>query len=328
MTKKSVLITGVTGFIGRKVVESIASDYDLTAIVRPGTLESRLSPTLQDANIVYIDLASTNELVAFLKWHSFDYIVHIGALRGGRKGDKQTFINTNLKATEVLVNSAIANNSKFIFCSSVGVYGAIPLEVPAGLTTKYKADNLYHTTKIQCEELILKEVREQGLQACIIRPAITYGSGDNGFPYTLVKLVSKGLMFLPIKPVYIHMANVEVIVEVFCKVIRLGFTSGSIYNVADDHSVCLHDLVDFIYNSLTKKGKYPHWHLLPRWLFTAGASAARLLRNELWISRFELIANSWYFDVQPLYTTYQLGLYSTIPDFHVVMNWYKETQGK
>jgi len=327
MTKKTILITGITGFIGKRVAEALASDYDLTAIVRPGTDETRLSPALQEANIIYIDLASTSELEAFLKWHSFDFIVHIGALRGGRRCNKQTFINTNLKATEALVANAIANQSKLIFCSSVGVYGAIPSELPAGLATAYKADNLYHNTKIKCEQLILKEVGERGLDACIVRPAITYGKGDFGFPHTLVKLVSKGLLLLPRQPVYIHMANVEVLVEAFCEVTRHGFTSGSIYNVADEHSVGLLDLVDFIYNSLTKKGKYPRWHLWPRWLFSAGAGVAKLFRNELWVSRFELLAHDWYFDVQPVYTTYQLANYNTIPDFQVVIDWFNAGDG-
>jgi nucleoside-diphosphate-sugar epimerase len=256
--------------------------------------------------------------------NSFDFILHIGALRGGRNFNKDEYLKTNIKATEIFINNSTLHSphpTLLIFCSSVGVYGTVPLELPAGSNTPFQADNLYHRTKIECERMIEQAVKEKGLQACIVRPAITYGVGDNGFPQTLVKLIHKKLLFLPKKELFIQMANVEALAEVFKSLLTNGFTSGSIWNVADREKVSFRELADFIYQRLnnTKKG-YPKSRFISMWVFKLFTKLAKLIKSEKWALRFELLSNSWYFDVERTYTDFKLREYKTIPDFEVVIH--------
>jgi nucleoside-diphosphate-sugar epimerase len=321
--KKTILITGSTGFIGSHVLSSLVDKYDLTALIRPNRDISKLPVNIA---IQYINLSETEKLNDFLETHFFDVICHIGALRGGRSASKADFIKTNLTATEHLVDSAIKNKSKLIFCSSVGVYGTIPSELPATLSTPYSEDNLYHSTKIQSERLILDAVKNSGLEACIVRPAITYGSGDFGFPYTLTKLVDQHKLFLPHSDIYIHMTNVDTIVETFDKLIENSFNTGSIYNVADNDHVCFRELVDFIYQKLHDKSKYPKNRYINSKFFCLGKNAAKLIKNELWTSRFELLSSSWYFDVAPVYADLNLTPSQTIPNYEKVIEFYQESK--
>ena len=334
--KKTVLMTGITGFIGKYTAKKIYKKFNITAIIRPGTDKSRYSDFENEVTFVSINLSDRIELNKFLAKNSFDYILHIGALRGGRLFNSEEYVKANVIATELLMNNAIKNKSKFIFCSSVGVYGAIPVELPANLRTPYKEDNLYHITKIKCEKLIEKAVLDKKINACIVRPAITYGRGDYGFPFTLTKLIAREMLFLPNKRIFIHMTNVDLLADAFARILDSGFESGKIWNIADNEKVCFQDLVDFIYkrlqeNKLNAKkididtvvfNKYPKNRILKKEVFIFFTKLAKLFKNELWTSRFELISNSWYFDVKPAFDDLGLKSTKTIPEFKTVVDWY------
>ena len=321
--KKTILITGITGFIGGKVAEKIFNDFSLTALVRPGTSRDRFKPFENKVNLVGLNLSNSDELRSFLDNNSYDIILHIGALRGGRKFSKEEYIKTNVIATQILISNAVKNKSKFIFCSSVGVYGAIPEESPATHSTPFKEDNLYHLTKIRCEEMIHNAIQKDGLRACIVRPAITYGKGDYGFPYTLTKLVAKRLLFLQKKDIYIHLTNVNLLTEVFSQLVYNGFEIGKVWNVADKEKVRFKDLVEFINVKLGFEDDYPKNRYIDGLLFNGFTKIARLMKNELWISRFELISNDWHFNVEDTYKDFKLKEYKTIPEFKIVVEWFK-----
>jgi len=324
---KNILITGVSGFIGKHVArELLLKKYDLTAIIRPETKPERISEFNNHVNFVEIDLTDIDGLRSYLKEHSFDTIIHIGAIRGGRKFSKKEYFDANVNASEQLIINAQINNSRFIFCSSVGVFGAIPNELPANNSTLKKNDNYYHYTKIQSEALIQKYVLYD-LNAVIVRPAITYGLGDFGFPFSLVKLVDKNLMFLPNNEVIIHLTNIELLVQTFTKLVEFNYKPGTQYIVADKNPVNLHELVNFICKEL--KGKtYSDKKSISEKFFKRGEKIARYLKNELWISRFELISKSWYYDVSKVYKELLLQPVSTIPNFKIVTNWYKKLKEK
>ncbi len=192
---KKILLTGITGFIGRNVAEAILpKKYEIDALVRPGTSHKRLEAFKDSFHLVELDLSNIKGLRSFLSDKKYDVILHIGALRGGRKFAKKEYYKVNVDATEQLVIHAAQNDEKIIFCSSVGIFGAIPLELPATSQSPRQNDNYYHYTKNMAEDIIQKYVMH-GLKAIIIRPSITYGPHDFGFPYTLTKLIHKKSFF-------------------------------------------------------------------------------------------------------------------------------------
>jgi len=322
--RKRILLTGITGFIGRNVAIALQQKgYDITALVRPGTKSRRLQPFTDAVKIISIDLCDSAGLEKYLATAQFDCIMHIGALRGGRKFSNEAYYLANVVATQILADYAYRNNCRLVFCSSVGVFGAIPLELPANNQTERQEDNYYHKTKIHAEKSIEKLVLT-GLDAIIIRPAITYGIGDNGFPLTLIKLVDKNWMFLPDKLVWVHLTHIDLLVEAFTKVVELDIPTGSAFNVADLEAVKLIDLVNYISQELHGR-PLPHYHIINKKYFEWGEKVARnVLKNELWVSRFELISKSWMYDVRASYAILQLTTRSTIPDISFVIDWYKK----
>jgi hypothetical protein len=90
--------------------------------------------------------------------------------------------------------------------------------------------------------------------------------------------------------------------------------------VADREKVSFRELADFIYQRLnnTKKG-YPKSRFISMWVFKLFTKLAKLIRSEKWALRFELLSNSWYFDVERTYTDFKLREYKTIPDMEVII---------
>jgi nucleoside-diphosphate-sugar epimerase len=320
---KKILITGISGFIGGHLGEKLCAKYkDITALIRPGTLPARVSKFKDKIRFVPIDLSDIPVLKAFLTENHFDCILHVGALRGGRKADRDKFFRTNVIATQVIAEAALIQKSRLVFCSSVGVFGAAPTELPATNQTERQFDNYYHTTKIQAEAIIQQNVMN-GLEAVILRPAISYGPGDYGFPYTLVKLVKHHLMFLPDKLVWIHLADVNLVSEAFLRMVEYKFVPGMAYNVADREPLKLHDLVNFISKKLYKQD-YPARFIIDQKYFAWGEKIAQKMHNELWTSRFQLLWKSWIFEVTDIYHDLNLTPVLTIPTFESVIKWYRK----
>lgn len=318
-----ILITGITGFIGSQVTKKLINKYkNVTAIIRPDSNVTRYEKFKNNVEMIPLDLSDTNKLKTFLTQNRFDQIIHIGALRGGRSFNKSTFLRANVNATEQIALACVKKEAKLIFCSSVGVFGAIPIELPANNLTPRKEDNYYHITKIQSEAFIQKQVLSSKLRAVIIRPAITYGPHDYGFPFTLTKLVDKKLLFLPNRKVMIHMTNINILSDVFFQAVQKEFISGQAYNVADSYPVSLQEIADFISNQL-RQHPYLTNRKLPKELFQFCENFARSLKNELWTSRFELISKSWFYDVSNTYSDFSLPITKTIPEFKIVTDWYK-----
>jgi nucleoside-diphosphate-sugar epimerase len=320
---KSILITGISGFIGRHVAAALTKKHSLTALVRPGTDPRRIEQFKDQVTFEAIDLTNIPALRTYLKDAKFDSIIHIGALRGGRSFPQSAYFDANVNATEQLALFAQETETQLLFCSSVGVFGAIPQELPATSKTPRQKDNYYHFTKIQAERIIQRQVL-YGLDAAIVRPAITYGPGDYGFPYTLTKLVDKKLLVYPREDVTIHLTHVDLMVQAFVRLLEDDYRSGSEFIVADRHPVQLTQLADFISNELRGKA-YPASKAIDKKWFALGENCARFFKSELWTSRFELISKSWYYDTEKAYSELGLKPTETIPTFRTVTSWYKNS---
>ncbi|MBN1949165.1 MAG: NAD(P)-dependent oxidoreductase [Candidatus Cloacimonetes bacterium] len=321
--KKKILLTGITGFIGRNVARVLLNNgHELICPIRPDTSQHRWQDFQDKITTISLDLSDIKQLRDFLSANCFDAIVHIAALRGGRKYSRDQYFQVNVNSTEQLIINAMANQSQFLFCSSVGVFGAIPSTLPANNRTPKIADNYYHFTKIRAEQLIQNYVLK-GLKAVIIRPSITYGAHDFGFPFTLTKLIEKKLLFLPNTPVKIHLTNIDLLEQAFEKALDIPLESGSEFIVADAKPVDIHDLANYISSQIHGK-PYSRNRVLSPVYFRMGEKLADALHSDLWKARFELISRSWFYDVSESMNILNLKKIDTIPAFKTVTDWYKK----
>jgi nucleoside-diphosphate-sugar epimerase len=195
--------------------------------------------------------------------------------------------------------------------------------MPANIESPYKEDNYYHLTKIMCEKNINRAILK-GLNAVILRPSITYGLEDTGFPYQLVKLVKNNTFLVSNKNVWMHLCHIDTISTAFVKLVTDKFSiTGRTFNIADIEPVRQRDLVNFIYRQLNNKN-YPRLLTIDNNILRFGERVSRFVKNELWTSRFELISHSWFYQVQASYDALELPQHYTIPDFKIITNEFKK----
>lgn len=117
-----LLITGITGFVGAAVLREIITEgHEITALVRPETVASRYQEFAGKITIKELSLSDTAALRDYLQGSDFEIIMHIGALRGGRKASQEEYYRSNVSSTEQMVDYCLKTKARLIFCSSVGI---------------------------------------------------------------------------------------------------------------------------------------------------------------------------------------------------------------
>lgn len=319
---KEILLTGGLGFIGRNVLsELVKKEIKVHLLIRPQKQIPQYAKT-DLIRPIYTDLEKLNNFEDEIRNRHFDTIFHIGAIRGGGEASRKAYKKVNVEATAHLAKMALEKKAKFIYCSSVGVFGAIPKQLPPTEATEQQRDNYYHTTKILAEEK-LHNLKEKGLNYVIIRPSITYGTDDFGFPYALINMINKGIFINCTDSVKINMVDIRTLVQAFINASTTSVNNGSAYNLCDRSPIYLKDLVNFISQHLFHSN-YLKIKTLPTFAFRAGEFVFnKILKNELWKARFQLISRSWYYDPYPAMKALAIIPKETIPNFKYTIDWYK-----
>lgn len=303
MGAQSILLTGASGLIGRHFAKKLASrgDVRLVCILRDGERHPQAESLIHEGAVVvpgnFYQAATINRVFEELQ---VQQVIHLAAIRGGGKAGAADFQEVNIRGTERLLAAALEYGArKFIFCSSVGVYGTIPANMPAGLDTPFYGDNHYHQSKIAGEEAVQSYI-QKGLNAYIVRPTITYGAGDDGFPHALVQLVKKRLLWLPKSNHRVHLVDVERLAEAFCTLVLNDYPSQRVFVVGDMEPTTLRDLADWIHCHFYQR-PYPAYFRLPDWVFRLAFQVFQNLRNEKWMARVALLSNDWHYQCAAAY---------------------------
>jgi len=304
MPRKNILITGATGFIGTHLVKKLLhnNQYQIIAIIRKCANNRPINELYKEVNLIEGSFYDPDLLDRIFDSFPISYVIHLAALRGAGKATKNEYHKINVLGTETLLRVSLKHQiNKFIFCSSVGVFGTIPDELPAHLHTALNEDNDYHQSKILAESKVSEYIK-RGLNAFIVRPAITYGSGDTGFPATLIQLVRKRMLLLPRKNTTIHLLDVHSLTGLFLSILKTDDPPGKIYIAADRTPISLKKLVDLIYYHCHNKN-YPSLMTAPDSFFTFLSFIFRSTGNKKWLTRILLLSQSWYYDISQTITT-------------------------
>lgn len=263
-----VLITGASGFIGSHIAEQALEDgYEVWCAVRKTTSRKYL----QDPRLHFIELnlSSLEQLIEALKPHHFDAVVH--AAGATKCKSKQDFYRVNTDGTANLVKAVEATQmlpdaqgtkgalSRFVFVSSLSVFGAIREEQPYReilLTDTPQPNTAYGDSKLKAEAV----VKASKLPYVILRPTGVYGPREKDY-FLMVDSIKKHSDFaVGYKPQDITFVYVTDVVQAVMKAITQPADKvvGKAFFLSDGEVYSSVTFSDLIIQELTNiEGKHP-----------------------------------------------------------------------
>ncbi len=294
MSKKNILLTGISGFIGRQIAAGLLENgFRIFAPVRRQSKE-KIFPLSQHKNLVLPEGNFYNpKLLQTLQNEKIDAILHFASIRGAGSASQADYQKINVESTETLLQFALDNGiPNFLYCSSVGVLGTIPKQQPADSSSPVDADNIYHQTKWQAEQLV-NQYAEKGLNTIILRPTITYGSGDDGFLPRLIGLIKTRYFPLTNQAVYIHLLHAEAFGNLIVHILQKNLFNNKTYIVADAKPIPFNELVE----QIARETKGRHFKA-PSVFFTLGRGLLNLTAMKGLHTSLQLISESWTYDIK------------------------------
>ena len=236
-----VLVTGVRGFIGARLLETAVSLWGKDHVV---ALTSKVLPGY--SCVVYHD-HTLNPVHNVNLVADVSVVLHAGAYipKNAARADVVSACNANIRYTEQLLRLPFRELRKIVYLSTVDVYAPVAVTSEATLTNPL---TLYGMSKLYCEKMIISHARATGLSAHILRIGHVYGPGEEAYakvvPSTIVNILAG-------RPVSIwgdgstlrSFIYIDDVVDAVLGALKPGF-SLDLVNIASARSISIKALID------------------------------------------------------------------------------------
>jgi nucleoside-diphosphate-sugar epimerase len=252
----NILITGANGMVGRALIRLLAGgSTDIKAVVYPGEpLRLPDSPCLEiiEGDINDIDWAPLLDGV--------DAVVHLAArvhVFDKREAGWDQFYQTNVAATKELCLQAVkAEIKKFIFVSTVGVYGDYPQLDESG-ELLIAPQNDYARSKLMAEAEVVNTLGGQ-VPYLIFRPVMMYGPGDRGNMGRMIRAIGHRRFVIPGSG---SNKKSALYVDDFARIIAASLADDNLCNetiiVSNMNVISLREMCDIISRKVAKGWQVP-----------------------------------------------------------------------
>lgn len=240
--KKTLMITGASGFIGTNFIEKYKEDFNIIPVC---LIENRPED---------------------LDYTGIDCILHLAALVHQMNGaPKEKYFEVNTELTKRLANKAKeVGVGHFVFYSTVAVYGthgSIDKEIVLTSNSPTKPKDAYGKSKLQAED-ILRDLEDKDFIVSVIRPPMVYGDNCPGNMARLEKLVNT----FPILPFgndefKRSLVHIDKLLEETRKIIV--DRGKGIFIPKDDENVSIREIVESL---AMKNGKKIHLIKIPKFI--------------------------------------------------------------
>lgn len=245
-----VLITGMTGFLGTHLTQTLLAreKYDLIGTYRDD--KKAMWFKQQGIEMRKTDLLNKESLRDITK--DVDVVVHLAALM--RFHDPwDTLFAHNVLATQALVENAIHHEiQQFIYGSSTEAIGPV-VNIPGDESSPYHPTYDYGKTKQLAELWLQDKHHTDNLPLTILRPTGIYGPGDTYVTLSTVRAVAnKKLRVLPGKgDKFIHFTYIDDVSQGIQQTIDKPRQSiGETFILASDEYITYKEMFNIIANLL------------------------------------------------------------------------------
>lgn len=216
------LVTGATGFIGKKLLNAIKDEICILSRIK-----HKKYPT--------IICNFEREELPMNSLKDIDIVFHLAGIAHDVNRASSLYQKINVDFTVQLANIAAKSNvKKFIFVSSVKAGGAPNSMKCVNEDDQRDPDDTYGKTKREAEIKLLKIGQQTGMHVSIIRPSLVYGPNVKGNLELMFSGIKKG-WFPPMPEVNNKrsMIHVDDLVRAIVYVSENSKTKGEIYIATD-----------------------------------------------------------------------------------------------
>ncbi len=276
MTKRRVLVTGGTGFIGSHLTKALIDQgHDVAVIHRSSSDFGRIQNVLDKIQLYPADLRDTEVVAKIIEDFNPEAIFHLATYYAvnHKSQDIVKMVDTNVLGTINLLEAARQFGvTLFVNTSSCFVYQpsqqAVTEESPVG------AINLYALTKLQAEDACSFYAKEYGQRCVTLRLFSPYGPSDHQrrlIPYIIKTFLNKERPQMTTGKQQWDFVYVTDIVDAYLKVLAaLDLPSGHvIFNIGSGEATSVYNIGEEL-KEILEGDQFPNW----------GAIAHR--PNELW----------------------------------------------
>lgn len=284
---KSLLITGIHGFVGTNLVNALKDHYDIYGldIISPeqdGVIRTFSWDDLENNRIPRVDA-----------------IIHLAGKAHDTKNKSaaDVYFKVNTDLTKKIFDYFTAHKSieKFIFFSSVkAAVDKVPGEILTEDVTPCPVGP-YGESKVRAEEYILEQLNNKpaaynGRDVIIMRPCMIHGPGNKGNLNLLYGVISKGIPWpLGAFDNRRTFTSIDNLTFVIGRILSSHVESG-IYNMADDEALSTNELIRVMCKAMGKKARIIK---LPRGIINASARIGDVLHLPLNTFRLDKLTESY-----------------------------------
>lgn len=284
---KSLLITGIHGFVGTNLVKALKDHYDIYGldIISPeqdGVIRTLSWDDLENNRIPRVDA-----------------IIHLAGKAHDTKNKSaaDVYFKVNTDLTKKIFDYFTAHKSieRFIFFSSVkAAVDKVPGEILTEDVTPCPVGP-YGESKVRAEEYILARLSDEpaaytGRDVIIMRPCMIHGPGNKGNLNLLYGVISKGIPWpLGAFDNRRTFTSIDNLTFVIGRILSSHMESG-IYNMADDEALSTNELIRVMCKAMDKKARIIK---LPRGIINASARIGDVLHLPLNTFRLDKLTESY-----------------------------------
>lgn len=264
------IITGANGFVGRHLCAYLAS-----------------------SNKPYEVVSRPNKGIADVEVPAGDVLIHLAGrahvLKDESENPKKEFFDANCHYALTVARKAHASGIKrFVYVSSVGVYGVSSAPEPITEQSPLEPTELYAESKLEGELQLQHLSKELGFELVIVRPALVYGFDAPGNIARVLKFLSKSKI-VPFSTArnqrtFLSVHNLSAFLEL---VATHQKAAGEAFNIADQQQLSTYKFYRGLALGMGDKAVFPK---LPRWLWKL--LLIPLGKNKLYQQLFENLSLS------------------------------------